>query len=256
MHRVDLNSDLGESFGAFTIGNDEELFEFITSANVACGFHAGDPSVMRRTVGLAVEKDIAVGAHPGYRDLEGFGRRFMDITPAEAYDLVLYQIGALFAIAHTEGVGLSHVKAHGALYNAASTNPRLADAIADAVRQFDPGLILYGLAGSELINAGERAGLRTASEAFADRSYQIDGSLTPRRRPGAMIEDEEVAIQRAIRMVTEGKVEAQQGGDIDLHVDTICIHGDGPHAASFARSIRSRLEESEVEVKRVDAKDG
>ncbi|CAN5217322.1 5-oxoprolinase subunit PpxA [soil metagenome] len=251
MHRADLNCDLGESFGAYSLGNDDEILEFLTSANIACGFHAGDPSVMKHTVHAAVDKGVAIGAHPGYRDLEGFGRRFVDLTPDEAYDLVVYQVGALCGFLAATGARMQHVKPHGAFYNAAAVDIELSGAIAKAVRDVNPELILFGLSGSELISAGEKAGLRTASEAFADRTYQPDGTLTSRRQPGAMIEDLNRAADQAVRLVREGRVASLQGVDVDVRADTICIHGDGPHALEFARMIRARFEESGIEVKPV-----
>jgi UPF0271 protein len=242
---------MGESFGAYSLGNDDEILEFVTSANIACGFHAGDPSVMKRTVHSAVEKGVAIGAHPGYRDLEGFGRRFVDVTPDEAYDLVVYQVGALYGFVAAAGATMQHVKPHGALYNAATVDIKAAGAIAKAVRDVDSELILFGLSGGELISAGEEAGLRTASEAFADRTYQRDGTLTSRRQPGAMIEDLNRAADQAVRLVREGRAASLQGVDVDVRADTICIHGDGLHALEFARMIRARFEESGIEVKPV-----
>ncbi|HET7563848.1 MAG TPA: 5-oxoprolinase subunit PxpA [Gemmatimonadaceae bacterium] len=248
MHRVDLNCDMGESFGAWAMGADDEILPYITSANIACGFHAGDPGVMRRTVSAAVARGVAVGAHPGLPDLVGFGRRTMDVTPDEVYELVVYQTGALRGFAMAAGVALQHVKAHGALYNMAAAQPKLADAIACAVRDVDRELVLYGLAGSHLVSAGERAGLQTASEAFADRNYLGDGSLVPRRRADAMVSDAPEAARRAVRMVKEGRVRSVDGADIAIRADTICIHGDGPHAAEFARALRSALEAEGIEV--------
>lgn len=249
MPRVDLNCDLGESFGAYVLGNDEAILDFVTSANIACGFHGGDPSVMRSTVALALEKDVAVGAHPGYRDLEGFGRRFIELSPEEAYDLVVYQIGALHGFVRAAGGSIQHVKPHGALYNAAAVDGELAAGIARAVRDVDPDLVLFGLSGSELVIAGEKLGLPVASEAFADRTYQPDGSLTPRSRPDALIHDHDRAIGQAVRLVKEGKVRSQGDVDVAVRADTICIHGDGPEALPFARMIRQRLDESGIEVK-------
>lgn len=248
MIRVDLNCDMGESYGAYSIGNDTELLGSITSANIACGYHAGDPAVMRATVRQAIEKGIAIGAHPGLPDLAGFGRRRMDITPEEAYDMVTYQVGALMAFAIQEGSGLQHVKPHGALYNMAAVSRPLADAIASAINRLDPTLILYGLAGSELIKAGEAAGLRTASEVFADRTYQEDGSLTPRSMPNAIITELEDSIAQVIRMVKERTVVTQTGKMIPVQADTICIHGDGAHAALFANTLRTRLKAEGVNV--------
>ncbi len=238
---VDLNCDMGESFGAWRMGSDAVVLEHVSSANIACGFHAGDPVVMHRTVQAALERGVAVGAHPSLPDLQGFGRRAMRVTPDEAYDLVLYQMGALAAFCRALGGGLSHVKAHGALYNMAAKDAELAASIAQAVRDFDPGLVLFGLAGSELIRAGAGAGLKVANEVFADRSYQPDGMLTPRNRPNAMIGDVNAALAQVERMVREGTVRAVDGTDVKIEADTICIHGDEPGAAEFARELRALL---------------
>jgi UPF0271 protein len=251
MGRVDLNCDMGESFGAYRIGADEEVMPHITSANIACGFHGGDPTVMRRTIAAALERGVAVGAHPGLPDLAGFGRRTMDVTPEEVYDLVVYQVGALQGFAAAAGATLQHVKAHGALYNMAAANPKLAEAIARAVRDVDRGLVLFVLAGSDLVEAGRAAGLETASEAFADRNYMPDGSLVSRRRPDAMVTDAGEAVRRAVRMVKEGKVRSVDGGDIALRAETICIHGDGAHAAEFARQLRAAFESGGITVRAV-----
>jgi len=245
---VDLNCDMGESFGAYRIGHDEEILSYVTSANIACGFHAGDASTMRKTVRLALERGVAIGAHPGLQDLIGFGRRRMDISPQEAYDIVVYQIGALWGFVKSEGGTLEHVKAHGELYNMAAKNAKLAEAIAEAVYKVDPELILFGLAGSELIKAGERIGLRTASEVFSDRTYQADGSLTSRREPGALITDEKQSLAQVIRMVKEGKVMTRQQVDISIKAETICVHGDGVRAVEFARNIRTALTEAGIVV--------
>lgn len=234
---VDLNCDMGESFGAYLIGNDAAIMPFITSANIACGFHGGDPAVMKKTVRLAMAHRVAIGAHPGLPDLNGFGRREMMITPEEAYDIILYQIGALSAFVKSEGGTLRHVKPHGALYNMAALNKQLARGIAEAVYKLDPELILYGLSGSALIEAALETGLQTASEVFADRSYQQDGTLTSRKEPNALIHDEDVAAKQVLRMVREQKVQSVQGSDISLTADTVCIHGDGKNAASFAAKI-------------------
>jgi UPF0271 protein len=246
--RIDLNCDLGESFGAYALGADAEIIPLVTSVNIACGFHAGDPAVMRRTARAAIEKGVAIGAHPGLPDLQGFGRRAMDVTSQEVSDMVLYQIGALFAIVRAEGGALSHVKPHGALYNMAATDTRLADAVADAVRRFDPGLVLFGLAGSESLRAAERAGLRVAAEAFADRTYQPNGTLTPRHHPKALLIDPSLSAAQAARIVIEGKVGTVEGKDISIQADTICIHGDGAHALAFAQAIRRRLDAESVTV--------
>lgn len=251
MKTVDLNCDLGESFGAYKLGRDEEILKYVTSANIACGFHAGDPATMRRTVRLALDNGVALGAHPGLQDLIGFGRRDMDISPEEAFDLVVYQLGALWGFVQAEGARLRHVKAHGSLYNMAARNAGLANAIAEAVYRVDPSLILFGLAGSELIAAGDRIGLRTASEVFSDRTYQSDGSLTSRRLPDSLITDEERSLAQVVRMVSEGKVLTQQQVDIGIRADTICVHGDGVRAVEFASRIRSKLTESGIEVRPV-----
>lgn len=238
---VDLNCDLGESFGNYQLGDDAAILPFVTSANIACGFHAGDPNVMQRTVQLALERDVAIGAHPGLPDLPGFGRREMAVSPKEAFNMVVYQIGALSAFVQAEGGELHHVKPHGALYNMAAVNKALAEAIAEAVYKVKPQAVLYGLAGSELITAGERLGLATAQEVFADRTYQQDGTLTPRSLPDALITDPADAILQVIGMVKEGKVKTQQGTEIAIQADTVCIHGDGPHALTFARHIQEVL---------------
>ncbi|MGN0983921.1 MAG: LamB/YcsF family protein [Gemmiger sp.] len=241
MPSVDLNCDLGESFGAYTLGMDTAVLPLVSSANVACGFHAGDPQVMRRTVALCRENGTAVGAHPGLPDLQGFGRRVMKLTPAEAADCVTYQIGALKAFCDAAGVPLHHVKLHGALYNMAARDPALADAIAAAVQAAAPGAVLLALSGSEMVRAARAIGLPVASEVFADRAYRSDGTLVPRGMPGAMIEDEALAIRRVVRMVKESRVTAIDGTDILLQADSICVHGDGPQALTFARRIREAL---------------
>lgn len=242
MYRVDLNCDLGESFGAYKLGVDEEILPYVTSANIACGFHAGDPAIMRQTVALALKNKVAVGAHPGLPDLIGFGRRNMAITPREAYDMVVYQIGALAGFVRAQGGKIQHVKPHGALYNMAAKSKELATAIAEAIYQVDPELILFGLSGSELVRAGESIGLKTAHEVFADRTYQQDGSLTPRSRPDALVAGHERAVAQVVRMIQEGRVTSLQSTDINIQADTVCIHGDGAEALTFARHIRERLE--------------
>ena len=246
--RVDINCDMGESFGAYEIGADDEVLPHVTSANIACGFHGGDPTVMRKTVSAAAKCDVAVGAHPSLPDLVGFGRRAMQVTPDEVYDLLIYQIGALLGFTRAAGVPLKHVKPHGALYNMAAAQPALADAIARAVRDVDPGLVLFGLAGSHLLKAAERVGIPSASEAFADRNYLHDGALVPRSRPDAMVSDVDEAVRRAVRMVREGVVPDVEGEDIPIRADTICIHGDGPHAVPLARQLRAGLQAAGIEV--------
>jgi UPF0271 protein len=249
--RVDLNADVGESFGARRLGDEQSLFPHITSANVACGFHAGDPGVMRATVQLAREHGVAIGAHPGFPDLQGFGRRDMRLTPREVEDLTVYQIGALAALAGAEGVRLRHVKAHGALYNMAAVNAGLADAIARATAAVDRSLVLFGLPGSELIRAGERAGLATASEAFADRAYQADGTLRPRTQTGAVLTDHAAVAARAVAMVQDQAVVAHDGTRVALQVDTICLHGDTPGAAQLAARVNEALRAAGVEIRAV-----
>jgi len=245
---IDLNADVGESFGAYSLGHDADLVPLITSANVACGFHAGDPGVMRATVALARHHGVAVGAHPGFPDLLGFGRREMRATPREVEDAVAYQIGALAGIAATEGLRLQHVKAHGALYNMAVREAPLADAIAKATASVDRSLILLGLPGSQLVLAGRRAGLRTASEAFADRAYQPNGELVPRSQSGAVIEEADTVVSRAIMMAREHVVIAIDGTRVPIDVDTICVHGDTPGAAALARRIREALTQAGVDI--------
>ena len=246
MYFVDLNSDLGESFGNYTIGMDEEILKFVSSANVACGWHAGDPMVMEKTVALAKEFGTAVGAHPGFPDLMGFGRRNMAVTPEEAKTYVKYQLGALQAFAKAHGVKIQHVKPHGALYNMAAVDEKLAKAMCEAVYEVDKDIIFMGLAGSKMITAAEETGLKAASEVFADRAYNDDGTLVSRKLPGAVIKDKDLAIQRVVRMVKEGKVESINGKDIDIKADSICVHGDNPKALEFVKNIRETLEKEGV----------
>lgn len=249
MYVIDLNSDLGESFGAWKMGSDEAVLQFVSSANVACGFHAGDPMVMLATVRAAKEKGVAVGAHPGYPDLIGFGRRNMDVTPDEAYAYTLYQIGALQSVCNALGYKLQHVKAHGALYNQAAKNHALAVAIARAVKDAGSGLILLGLANSEFDKAAAEVGVPYAAEAFADRAYQADGTLVPRKVPGSMIHDVNLAVARIIRMVKEGKVETIDGKLIDLKPHSICLHGDSPEAVQMASEMRKGLETAGIAIR-------
>ncbi|MFD1032773.1 LamB/YcsF family protein [Metaplanococcus flavidus] len=244
--KVDLNCDMGESYGVYKLGQDEEILNYVSSANIACGFHAGDPATMRKTVRMALEKDVAIGAHPGFQDLQGFGRRNLQLTAIEIYELVVYQIGALNAFVKAEGGLLQHVKAHGALYNMAAKDAVYAEAIAEAVYDVNPALILFGLAGSELITAGNDIGLRTASEVFSDRNYEADGTLTPRSEPNALITDADAAIARVVRMVKENKVHTAQGTEVELKADTICIHGDGVNALAFAEKISKSLKDADI----------
>ena len=249
--RIDLNSDVGESFGAYKLGLDEEVIPHITSANIACGFHAGDPGVMRKTVALSKEFEVEVGAHPGFLDLMGFGRRNMDATLEEIQDYVVYQVGALQAFAQAQGLKLQHVKPHGALYNLAAANPKMWEAMAEAVARIDKEMILVALASSNrdaLREIGRRHGIRFAFEAFPDRAYKSDGSLAPRRENGAVIHDHEIVAQRALKMALEGKVISTEGTEIELKADTLCVHGDNPAAVQMVKKIRENLRASGVEV--------
>ena len=249
--RIDINSDLGESFGAYTIGNDERLMRSITSANVAAGFHAGDPSVLRDTIRLAKAHGVAVGAHPGFPDLVGFGRRELNVTPKEAEDFVLYQVAAVLGVAAAEGVRVQHVKPHGALFNMAVRDADLAGAIARAVAAIDRSLILFGLPGSEIVRAGRAAGLRVAAEIFADRAYERDGALMSRRKPGAVIHDAATVVSRAVKMVKDRSVIASDGSVVALDADTICVHGDTPGSDALAASIRAGFESAGILVKAI-----
>ena len=248
MPSVDLNCDIGESFGAWTLGADAEVLAHVTSANIACGFHAGDPATMRRTIDLAAERGVAAGAHPGLPDLAGFGRRVLEVTPDEAYEMVVYQVGALAAFAAARGTRLAHVKPHGALYNMAAARAPLADAIARAVRDVDRGLMLFGLAGSQLIAAARSAGLVAVEEVFADRRYAANGTLVSRSEQGAVIDDTASAVRQAVRMVREGRVTAIDGTELPVRADTICIHGDTPGAAEHARALRAALSDAGIDV--------
>jgi len=248
MKQVDLNSDIGESFGAYQLGMDGEVLKYVSSANIACGWHAGDPVVMEETVKKAAALGVAIGAHPGFPDLMGFGRRNLQVSPAEAQAYVTYQLGALAAFATAQGTRLQHVKAHGALYNMAAKDPQLADAIAAAVASVDPQLILVGLAHSELTKAGEKRGLRVAHEVFADRAYNTDGTLVARSHPDAMIHEAAVAAERVVKMVTTGTVKAIDGATIDLTAHTICVHGDSPQALQFVETIRQALQQASITI--------
>jgi UPF0271 protein len=246
--RIDINSDMGESFGAYTIGHDAGLLRSVTSANVAAGFHAGDPSVLRATIRAAKAHGVAVGAHPGFPDLVGFGRRELNVTAREAEDMVLYQVAAVAGVAASEGVALQHVKPHGALFNMAVRDGELAAAIARAVAHLDRNLVLFGLPGSKILDAGRAEGLRVAGEVFADRAYEADGSLASRRKPGTVIHDADAVVARAIRMVTEGTVVALDGTIVALEADTICVHGDTPGSDILAEKLRAGLEAAGVRV--------
>lgn len=246
--KVDLNSDLGESFGRYKLGLDEEVMNYITSANVATGWHAGDPLVMRKTVRLAKGKGVSVGAHPGYPDLLGFGRRYMKLTPEEARNYILYQIGALYAFTRAEGLELQHVKPHGALYNALVKEEELARAVIEGIADFDRNLIFVTLSGSRPAEIAEEMGVKVAHEVFADRAYNPDGTLVPRSRPRAVIHDKDEIAERVVSMVKDGGVKAINGEWVELKADTICVHGDNPKAVEIARHIREILEREGVKI--------
>lgn len=245
---VDINSDLGEGFGTYRLGDDEAILQAVSSANIACGYHAGDPAVMKRTLAICKRQGVAPGVHPGYPDLLGFGRRAMKVTPEEVYDYVLYQIGALHGMAHAAGVPLQHVKPHGAMYNQADVEPDLAAAVAAAVKDFDPRLILLVPATSAMASAGVKAGLRVAAEVFADRAYTPEGRLVDRNLPGAMIKDPVEAAARVVEMVEQGTVTAIDGSKLAIKADSVCVHGDSPTAVAFAVSVRQALEERGIAV--------
>jgi 5-oxoprolinase (ATP-hydrolysing) subunit A len=245
---IDLNADLGESFGRYRLETDADILAVVTSANIACGFHAGDPLVMRETVSRAAARGVVVGAHPGYPDLAGFGRRDLGATPAEIEAMVIYQTGALAAFCHGHGVRVRYVKPHGALYNRAARDADAARAIARAVRSVDRDLVLLGLDGSLLIREAEAEGLEAAREVFADRAYQPDGQLLPRGTPGAVLDDVELIAERALRMVTDRYVAAVDGTRRIVRPDSICVHGDGPGAVAIVRRLRERFEDAGIEI--------
>ncbi len=247
-----MNSDLGESFGNYEIGMDDDIIKLVSSVNIACGWHGGDPNVMAKTVKKAVENNVAIGCHPGFPDLMGFGRRQMQISPYELKNYVKYQIGALKAFVDSEGSSLQHVKPHGAMYNMAAKDESMAKAIAEAVYEVDPKLVLMGLSGSKLIECAKAKGLKTASEVFADRAYQDDGSLVPRSQPGAVIHDSETAINQVLEMVKNKRVRTITGKVIEINAESICVHGDNPKALEFVTSIRKRLTIENVAVKAVN----
>ncbi len=248
MYKIDLNSDLGESFGRYTLGMDAEVLPLVSSANVACGYHASDPLVMDKTIAMAKEAGIHVGAHPGYPDLMGFGRRNLDVTPAEAKAYTLYQLGALDAFCKAHGMTMQHVKPHGAMYNMAGKDYQLAKGICEAIYAYNKDLIVMALSSGELVHAAEDMGLKVAREVFADRAYEEDGSLVNRRKEGAMITDEEEAIARVVRMIKEQKVTAITGKDIPIKADSVCVHGDGPKALAFVKKIRETLEKEGIAI--------
>lgn len=249
IHTIDLNCDMGEGVDNGNAENlDASLMDFVSSVNIACGFHAGDPTIMYQTVQLAAKRGVAIGAHPGLADKENFGRRELNLSPREAYQLTLYQIGALFGFTEAAEVHLNHVKPHGALYNMAARDINLAEAIAQAVADFDRNLILYGLSGSQLILAAKKVGLAVANEVFSDRTYQSNGMLSPRSEPNALITNENTAIDQVISMVLNGQVQATNGEIVPIIAETLCIHGDGPHALSFAKVIHQSLTESNINI--------
>ena len=251
MFSVDLNCDMGESFGAWTIGTDAEMMDYVSSVNVACGFHAGDASVIRKTVETAIAKNLHVGAHPSFPDLQGFGRREMNLPPNEIFDIVLYQVAALKGICEASGGKLHHVKPHGALYNQAAKDRIIAEAIASAVKAIDANLVLYGLSNSFLITEAESLGLKTASEVFADRTYQADGTLTPRSESNALIEKTEQSITQVLQMIKSNTVTAANGETVSIKAETVCIHGDGAHALEFARTIRQALIDNNIKMQSI-----
>ncbi|MBN2897316.1 MAG: LamB/YcsF family protein [Clostridia bacterium] len=246
--RIDLNSDLGESFGSYKIGMDDAIIRLVSSVNIACGWHAGDANVMADTVKKAIESNVGIGCHPGFPDLMGFGRRVMAVSPKELKNYVKYQIGALNAFVTSEGGRLQHVKPHGAMYNMAAKDKAMADAIAEAIYEVDPSLILMGLSGSQLLESGKAMGLKTASEVFADRAYQRDGSLVPRSQEGAVIHDKEQAVSQVVQMIKDGTVTAITGETIAIEAESICVHGDNEKALEFVELIHRRLEAEKIEI--------
>ncbi len=246
--RIDLNSDLGESFGRWRLGDDEAMLALVSSANVACGYHAGDASTLRRTCAAAAERDVVVGAQVGYRDLAGFGRRFIDMPPADLTDDVVYQLGALDGICRVTGTSVRYVKPHGALYNAIVHHEAQADAVVAAVVAYDPALPVLGLPGSAFLKAAEAAGLRTVREFFADRGYTPEGTLVPRSAPGALLEDPDSVAERVLRMVTDGVVTSVAGNDVAVAAESICVHGDSPGAVAMGAAVRGKLREAGIEI--------
>lgn len=251
MYSVDLNSDLGESFGAYTIGRDQDIIPLVSSANVACGFHAGDPTVMAKTVQLCKIHHAAIGAHPGFNDLVGFGRRNMTISPADAKNMIIYQVGALDAFCKANGLKMQHVKPHGALYNMAAKDAALARAICEGIYEVDSTLIMLGLANSQMITAAKEIGLPYASEVFADRAYEDDGTLVARTKPGAMIEDENEAVNRVIGMIKNRTVKSINGKEIPIAADSVCVHGDSEKALLFVKKIRAALEAEGINIQNI-----
>lgn len=252
MLKIDLNSDLGEAFGAYTMGNDEEILGFVSSANIACGFHAGDPCVMNQTIKLAKDNSVSIGAHPAFPDLLGFGRRNMQISFNETKNYVLYQLGALSAFAKAHHTKITHLKAHGALYNMAAVDESLSLALCEAIASFDENIILLGLSGSLMIEAAKAKGIRYANEIFADRAYNDDGTLVSRKIQGAVLHDEDLAISKVLRIIKEGKVTSINGKDISLKADSICVHGDNAKALAFVQKIKLALEKEYIQICSLD----
>ncbi|MDP9695574.1 UNVERIFIED_ORG: UPF0271 protein [Arthrobacter globiformis] len=249
MHAIDLNSDVGESFGRWSLGDDAAMMASVSSANVACGFHAGDPSVIRATCEAAAKSGVVVGAHVGYRDLAGFGRRYMDVDPRELADDVVYQIGALQALAATAGTRVRYVKPHGGLYNAIVRNTTQARAVVDAVKSVNPDLPILGLPGSEVLRLAEEAGLRAVSEAFADRAYNPDGTLTSRSQPGSVLEDPASVAARVLQMTTGEAITAIDGSDLKINAESVCVHGDSPGAVAMAVAVKRALDAAGITIK-------
>ncbi|HTQ77614.1 MAG TPA: 5-oxoprolinase subunit PxpA [Burkholderiales bacterium] len=248
MKTIDLNCDMGESFGAWKMGDDAAVMPYITSANIACGFHAGDPATIRRTVRLAADHGVAIGAHPSLPDLMGFGRRTMRISPQEMYDLVVYQAGAVEAFARAVGAKLHHVKCHGALYNMAAMDEGLSEAMIRAARDLGEGIFLYVLSNSKTFDMGKKQNVRVVGEVFADRGYSDDGTLAPRDKPGGMIEDAAASAKQALAMVEEGYVTSLSGRRVPVAADTMCLHGDQPGAVAFAKNLRKAFAEREIHI--------
>lgn len=249
MYSIDLNCDLGESFGAYKIGMDKDIIPLVSSANIACGFHAGDPVIMSETVQMCKENNVAPGAHPGFCDLMGFGRRNMNVSPSDVKDMMIYQIGALGGFCRAKGIKMQHVKPHGALYNMAAKDAGLARAICSGIYEYDSSLILIGLAGSEMIKQAKEIGLPYASEVFADRAYEDDGTLVARTKPGAMITDENEAVARVIGMIKNHSVKTLSGKEIEIHPDSVCVHGDNEKALVFINKIRNALKKENIEIR-------
>ena len=246
--QIDLNCDLGEAFGNYSFGGDKDILPLITSANIACGFHAGDANVMNETIQLAKRHNIGIGAHPGLPDLQGFGRRKLDMSPEEVYNIVVYQLGALNGFCQIHDVKMNHVKPHGALYQMGAKDKSIASAIAQAVYDFDKTLVFVGLANTLLISEAKKLGLKTASEVFADRRYEDDGQLVSRKEPDAVISDSDEALNQVVKMVTENKVISKNNKEITLQADTICVHGDAAHALEFVTKIREKLTKEGIDI--------